>query len=262
MIGILDSGIGGLAAVREIVNRFPLVDLTYIGDTAEAPYGNKSREAIRSRVLKCLPVLLRENPRLLAATCHNIAATSMDLVERFTDTPVIDAVTCSIQQASAAVPGKGGIGVIGDRTAVSGGIYETGLKRLSPEAKVYTRICPLLIPVIEEGYAQKPESRMLIKKYVFPLKVRQVNALLLGSTAYSVIRKEIRRKAPKRTYIVDTSVAIRDTIIKVLEQNPEMHAAVCKNGHKRFFVTDVTNHIKDAARRIYGANIELNRIVV
>lgn len=259
MIGILDSGTGGLAAARKIVTAYPGAGLTYLGDTEGGPYGNKSRERIRQRVLKPLNALLGENPDLIVVTCHNIAAVCMDLICRYTDIPVIDAVSCSIRRA-AEIPGKGGIGVIGDRTAISSGVYEAGVNRISPETRVFGRSCPLLTAIVEEGYSRNPETRLMIKKYLFPLKVRQVKSLVLGSTAYSVLNGEIRRKAGKRAVIVDASIELRDEIQRIFKKSPEIEKKICKNGHKRFFVTDTADSTADAAKRIYGANIGLNRI--
>ena len=151
------------------------------------------------------------------------------------------------------------IGVIGTRTTIESGIYEEKIKQMSPEAKVYSMACPLLVPLVEEGWIKKPETTMIIKKYLHPLKVKQVDTLILGSTHYVRIKKIIQVKIGKRVNIVDTSEPVAAKVEGFLKDNKETERNLGKNGRYRFFVSDLTERDQKLAASIVKRNILLEK---
>ena len=258
MIGVLGSGIGGLTVVRELIKQLPEYDLIYLGDTARAPYGDKSPETVTRWALRNTGFLLDKGATLLVTACNTISSIASETVSKRYDLPVFEVITPGVERA-LSYSKKLMIGVIGTRTTIESDIYEEKIKQMSPEAKVYSMACPLLVPLVEEGWIKKPETTMIIKKYLHPLKAKQVDTLILGSTHYVRIKKIIQVKIGKRVNIVDTSEPVAAKVEGFLKDNKETERNLGKNGRYRFFVSDLTERDQKLAASIVKRNILLEK---
>ena len=128
------------------------------------------------------------------------------------------------------------------------------------EAKVYGFACPLLEPLVEEGWHNKPEARMMIKKYLHPLKVRQIDTLILGSTHYTVLKRIIQQKIGKRVRIIDSPEAVIWKLVGFLKAHPEIEERLPKKGTVRFYASDITDGAKNLAKRLFGRNLRLEPV--
>lgn len=258
MIGVLGSGIVGLTVVRELIKQLPEYDLIYLGDTARAPYGDKSPETVTRWALQNTGFLLDKGATLLVTACNTISSIASETVSKRYDLPVFEVITPGVERALLNSK-KLMIGVIGTRTTIESGIYEKKIKQMSPEAKVYSMACPLLVPLVEEGWIKKPETTMIIKKYLHPLKVKQIDTLILGSTHYTRIKKIIQVKIGKRVNIVDASEPVAAKVEGFLKENKETERNLGKNGRYRFFVSDLTERDQKIAASIMKRNILLEK---
>lgn len=256
MIGVFDSGIGGLTVAKAIRERLPDHDLLYFGDTARTPYGSKSRETVIRYALQDTEFLLNMGAKVIVMACNTVSSLAADAVTQAFDAPVFEVVTPAVETALRATK-KGRFGVIGTRATVNSGIYEAKITALRTDAKVYSYPCPLLVPLVEEGWLKKPETRMIVKKYLIPLKVRQIDTLILGCTHYPVLKPIIQQKAGKRVSVVDSSLAVAENLAAFLENRPDIAGQIPKNGDARFFVSDVTEHSLKTAKAILRRNLRL-----
>ncbi|MEJ2656501.1 MAG: glutamate racemase [Desulfobacterales bacterium] len=187
MIGIFDSGIGGLTVVRSVMEHLPGYDIVYFGDTARTPYGTKSADTVINYSLENIDFLLQHGAKIVVIACNTASSVASIRVAETFDVPIFEVVTPASEQAvnrsEISV-----VGIIGTRATVKSGIYEKKIKKMKPEAKVYSVACPLLVPLVEEGWMKKPETMMIIKKYLLPLKVRQIDTLILGCTHYPLLK--------------------------------------------------------------------------
>jgi glutamate racemase len=153
------------------------------------------------------------------------------------------------------------IGVIGTRTTVASGVYEKRIREARPDARVYSAACPLLVPLIEEGWLKKPETRRIVKKYLLPLKVRRVDTLILGCTHYPLLKESIQRKIGPRTSIIDSAAAVAADLRSFLGSPPRSAADRTPGGRLRIFVSDRTDQFEKTARMILGRKLSLEQIV-
>ncbi|MBW1747843.1 MAG: glutamate racemase, partial [Deltaproteobacteria bacterium] len=211
MIGIFDSGIGGLTVVKSLMEELPGYNMIYFGDTARTPYGSKSPETVVRYALENTDFLLKQGAKLIVMACNTASSVAADRVAENYDIPIFEVVTPATEQA-VKISNTLTIGVIGTRATVKSGIYEHKIMALKPDAKVYSAACPLLVPLVEEGWMKKPETVMIIKKYLHPLKVRQIDTLILGCTHYPLLKDKIQRKIGKRVHIIDSSIAIAENV--------------------------------------------------
>ncbi|MBW2369310.1 MAG: aspartate/glutamate racemase family protein, partial [Deltaproteobacteria bacterium] len=186
MIGIFDSGIGGLRVLRQIRRQLPRCDLLYFGDTAHMPFGDKSAEAISAHVQKGISFLTAAGARVIIIASHTAAALAANL-QIPNGTHLFDPVTISVQLALDAGPRKA-IGIMATTATVASGQYPDRIRRSHPDTKVYQAPCPVLIQLVAQGWLKRPETHLIAKKYLHPLKTRQIDTLILASNHFLPVK--------------------------------------------------------------------------
>ncbi|MFW5635698.1 MAG: glutamate racemase [Thermodesulfobacteriota bacterium] len=259
MIGIFDSGIGGVTVARAVRKALPDHDLLYYGDTARSPYGTKSIDTIRDYALQNIRFLLDEGADIIVAACNSASSAALEVMTGRYKTPVFEVVTPAVGAALQATR-TGRIGVIGTRATIGSGIYETRLRKADPEVRVHSAPCPLLVPLVEEGWLKKPETTMIVKKYLHPLKVRQIDTLILGCTHYPVLKETIGRKIGKRVRLIDASAAVAAAVKSFLKDHPDLDQKMRKDGSDRFVVSDSTPQFEKTARAILKRPVRLETV--
>jgi glutamate racemase len=261
MIGIFDSGIGGLTVVRSLMQQLAGYDIIYFGDTARTPYGTKSPETVIGYALENTDFLLSAGAKIIVMACNTASSVAAARVSAEFDAPIFEVITPAVEMSLKASR-KLRIGVIGTRGTVKSGIYEKKIKAIYPDAKVYSAACPLLVPLVEEGWLKKPETKMIIKKYLHPLKVRQIDTLILGCTHYPLLKDEIKRKIGKRVTVIDSSVAIAAAVKDFLAERAEVDNQLSKNGEFRLFVSDITDQFEKMAKSTLKKNVRLEQVKI
>ncbi|MCP4215293.1 MAG: glutamate racemase, partial [bacterium] len=207
MIGVFDSGIGGLTVVRALFEKLPGYDIVYFGDTARTPYGSKSPGTLVEYAIEDTRFLIEKGAKLIVMACNSASSVATEDVSKEFDVPIFEVVTPAAK-LSVETTRAGSIGVIGTRATINSGIYEKKIRQIDPEIRIYPASCPLLVPLVEEGWLKRPETVMIVKKYLHPLKVRQIDTLILGCTHYPILKKIIQRKIGKKVSLIDSSEAI------------------------------------------------------
>lgn len=255
LIGVFDSGIGGLTVLKELVERLPGYRFIYFGDTARTPYGTKSPETIIRYAIEDTEFLLRHGARIVVVACHSASSVATEALKaRFPEVPIFEVVTPSVRKALAVTRRKV-IGVIGTRATIESGIYERLLRARDPEVRVYGRACPLLVPLVEEGWLKKPETRMIVKKCLLPLKMRGVDTLVLGCTHYPVLKRVIQAKAGRRVTLVDPAEELAEEVRAYVESHEALPLE--KDGEPLIFVSDLTPAFERVARIFLGRQVKL-----
>jgi glutamate racemase len=259
VIGIFDSGIGGLTVAHAFMTQLPGYDFVYFGDTARLPYGNKSPQTVIEYALQDTEFLLKKGAQIVVMACNTASSVAAEDVRKQFDVPLFDVVTPAVSRA-VAVSRSGRIGVIGTRATINSEIYPQKIRNLAPDAKVYSTACPLLVPLVEEGWLKKPETHMIVKKYLLPLKVRQIDTLILGCTHYPLLSGIIQRKIGKKVTIIDSSTGVANAVKTFLENNPRLDRRLSKNGDIQLFVSDITDQFKQIARKTMKQPISLELV--
>ena len=259
MIGVFDSGIGGLTVVKALLDQVPGYDIVYFGDTARTPYGSKSPDTVIGYALENTEFLLDKGAQVIVVACNTASSVAFENITAKYDVPVFEVITPAVE-VSIKNSRSLKIGIIGTRATVGSGAYEKKIREIKPAAKIYSKACPLLVPLVEEGWFNKPETVMIIKKYLHPLKVRQIDTLVLGCTHYPLLKNTIQRKIGKRVFIADSSLAVAREIKKFLSEHPGVEQKISKKGLTKFFVSDITPQFEKTARMILKKDIQLIHI--
>jgi glutamate racemase len=259
MIGIFDSGIGGLTTVRALMDNLSGHDLIYFGDTARTPYGSKSRDTVIRYAIENTEFLLGKGAKVIVMACNTASSVATAVLKEKYRVPVFEVITPAVEQA-VTVSAHARIGVIGTRGTVNSGIYERLIKESLPDASVYSTPCPLLVPLVEEGWFDRPETRMIVKKYLHPLKIRQVDSLILGCTHYPLLKTIIHEKIGKRVKIIDSSVAVAEKIREYFTAHPDVDESIEKTGKACLYVSDITDQFEKTASTILKRSVTLTKV--
>ncbi len=253
MLGIFDSGIGGLTVVKELVRRHPDVSFEYLGDTARAPYGTKGKETIIRYALEDADFLIKRGATSIIVACNTASAHALDdLRRRYPAMPIFGVIEPAVRSASASTRGR--IGVIGTRATIVSAIYETELKKVSPTIEVVSMACPLFVPLVEEGWLDDSVTRDVAHRYLDPLLKKAIDTLILGCTHYPLIADAIARMMPGVS-IIDAPRALFEEIER---DAPEILASVSAPS-RRYWFTDENERTREVASRWMGEEISISR---
>ena len=248
MIGVFDSGIGGLTVARALRRAVPDARIVYFGDVARMPFGNKSAATVTEYSREIAAYLLRRGARLLVVACNTASAVAAEALRRELPVPVFDVIGPAAR-AAASLRGVRRIGVLGTRGTVASGAYQRAI-RAAGVARVQAIACPMFVPIVEEGYAGTAEGRAIVRRTLRPLAGARPDAVILGCTHYPLLRPAIRAALPGVTLIDSRTVA--DEVRDALAADARL-AAACRGGAALdVVVTDRTDHFVRFAARIMG----------
>lgn len=262
MIGIFDSGVGGMTVARAIEHICPGYPLLYFGDIARTPYGSKSPETILEYCRSNTDFLIHHGATVIVIACNSASSTATKTLRQEYDLPIIDVITPATDKA-ASVTRNRRVGVIGTRATIRSDIYNTRLQQLLPDCTVLSRACPLLVPLVEEGWLNKRETKMILRRYLHPLRRSQIDTLVLGCTHYPLLGHLIAHRIGKRVTLIDSSVTVATYLNDFLSNNHALSAGLSTTrSTSRFFVSDITTPVRQLANRIFGRTITLEKVNV
>src|SRR5262245_36103661 len=246
-IGIFDSGIGGLTVVRQIHKTLPHEDLIYLGDTARVPYGTKSPGTVTRFACEDTQFLLQQNVKAVVVTCNTCSAWAVPMLEKKFQVPIFGVIAPGVHTALKRTQ-TGRIGIIGTNATIRSKAYSMGVTARSESAKVFARACPLLVPLVEEGWINHKITREVLREYLEPLMRQRIDTLILGCTHYPLLKTAIRKVTGPKVALVDSAEAcalyVRDRLWKL-----KLLTSRKRDGIIQPFVTDETDRFNEIARR-------------
>ncbi|MDI6777579.1 MAG: glutamate racemase [Patescibacteria group bacterium] len=255
MIGVFDSGVGGLTVVKEIKKILPDAPIIYFGDTARLPYGNKSQETIQKFSSEIAEFLKKKGCRTIVIACNSASALAADyLREIYPDLKIYDVVSSGAEAAVEATKNKK-IGVIGTTATINSSVYKKKISELDPEIEVFTKACPLFVHLVEENWIKRPETRKIARTYLRELKLNKIDTLLLGCTHYPLLEKIISGVMGRRTKVI----ASGEKLAKELEKTDLETGFPSED---EYFVSDLTPHFEKLAGKILGKRVKILKIEI
>lgn len=254
-IGVFDSGIGGLTAVKELNRLLPNENIIYFGDTARVPYGSRSRETVIKYARQDVDFLKQHKIKMIIAACGTVSSV-VGTSSFVTDMPFTGVILPAVQTA-CAVTKTGRIGVIGTPATIKSGSFPKAIKSINPHATVIGNACPLLVHLVENGYTQRDNkiTRLAAAEYLEPIKAENVDTLILGCTHYPVIKDIIADiMGDDVTLISPGAEAAKYAQSCLLEK--DMLADRKELGKNTFFASDSTDLFEENAKHFLGHEIQ------
>jgi glutamate racemase len=264
MIGVFDSGYGGLTVLKSLLKQLPQYDYLYLGDNARAPYGGRSSEAIIQYSREAMDFLFSRGARLILVACNTVSAVALrQLQEEYLRTPNVTdkkilGVIFPLMEKASEVSKNGRIGVVGTSATVDSEAYVHELKKLNPDLSIVQQACPLLVPFIEEGWEGKPEAKQILKKYLRSLKGKDLDTLILGCTHYPLMHADFERVMGKQVNVFDTGPTVADSLENYLQRHTEIENPLQKGtkGTRLFMTTGDPERFKTLGSRFLGQSIQ------
>lgn len=235
-VGIFDSGIGGLTVARAIHALLPNESTVYLGDTARVPYGPKSPTTVRRYAREILEWLLEQRVKAVVVACNTATAHALDDLREHSPVPVIGVIEPGARAAIAATGGRG-VGVIGTAGTIASGAYRRALLALRPGLHVAEQACPLFVPLVEEGWFDRPATRLVAEEYLAPLAHGGIDTLVLGCTHYPLLAPLLADVMGPAVTLIDSAQETAHELARVLAADG-MEATGRAPATRRFAATD------------------------
>ena len=259
-IGVFDSGFGGLTVLRALIERMPQAEFAFLGDTARLPYGSKSRRTIARYAAESAQFLVREQgAEFLVIACNTASALALDAIQDAVQVPVLGVIEPGAEAASAASL-SGDVLVIATDATVQSHAYTAACRAVGLRA--LEKACPLLVPLVEEGWTQPAAMTGAITAEVIRIYLDELtrtaaaegltpDVLLLGCTHYPLLRPLLEAAVPPSIRVIDSAQAVADAAMRSLKGRLAQ-AGAGSPGAIRCFATDSVDKFERLGSRFLG----------
>ena len=250
-IGVFDSGLGGLTAVRQLRRLLPGEDIVYFGDTGRVPYGSRGHDVIVRYAQQDIRFLLSQNVKFIMAACGTVSSTYPSAGAAQLPVPYTGVIGAAARAAAAVTKNKR-IGVIGTAATIRSGSYATQLKDLVPGVQIFARACPLFVPLVENGYVNGDKvTQLMIEEYLTPVRDSGIDTLILGCTHYPLLKKMIGDFVGDSVTLIDPGKLTAIATATALD-DLGISSGRSTGGTTRFFVSDTPGRLCQAGAAVHG----------
>jgi glutamate racemase len=215
-IAILDSGVGGLTVAREVMRQLPREEIVYFGDTARTPYGPRPAHEVIRFTRQIVDYLLQFNPQMIVIACNTATAVAIEGIRASVPVPVIGVINPGAR-AAVKMTRMNSVGVIGTEGTIRSGAYVKALQTISPNIRVVSQACPLLVPLVEQGLFDSEETFDTVKQSLAPIRDEEIDCLILGCTHYPFLAPVIQRVMGPEVKLISSAEETARDISSVLQ---------------------------------------------
>ena len=262
MIGLFDSGYGGLTVLKPILEKLPQYDYIYLGDNARTPYGTRTQETVQQYSEQAVEYLFNKGCTLILTACNTVSALALRHLQQkyirdknVTDKKILGVIRPLVEYAVESTKLKR-VSVVGTRGTIASNSYEIELQHLDKDIQVFSKACPLLVPLIEEHGHHKPESKKILKKYLIPLKSKNSDTLILGCTHYPLMYKDFKRYMGKNVNVLDSGEIVANSLKDYLKRHPEIEKLITRGGTREYITTDCPDNFKEFGNKELKLSID------
>lgn len=260
MIGVFDSGYGGLSVLREIAKRLPQYSYLYLGDNARAPYGTRSFDCVYEFTHQAVRYLFDQGCPLVILACNTASAKALRTIQQ-KDLPKMDdpsrrvlGVIRPTAEKVGDISKNGKIGIFGTPGTIASQSYDIEIAKLWPGFEVYGQPCPMWVPIVENMEMNTPGADYFVEKYVGQLfgKQPEIDTVVLGCTHYPLLYDSIRRFVPQRAQVISQGEIVAESLADYLRRHPEMEQRLQRNGDITYLTTEHPSKFRDMASIFMG----------
>ncbi len=238
-IGIFDSGVGGLTVAKEIIKALPNENIVYFGDTARVPYGAKSKEVVTKYSKQIVRFLKTKDVKAIIAACNTVSSNSLDDLRKDLDVPIIGVVEPGVKSVIGTTKNKK-VGIIATEATIRSGMYSSLIHKADSSIEVFSKPCPLFVPLVEEGWHDNEVAKLTAEIYLDELICCGIDTLLLGCTHYPLLKPCIGGIIGPSIKIVDPAKNTAESIKEILTANDMLNDGT-KEKTNVFYLSDITD---------------------
>ena len=254
-IGVFDSGLGGLTAVRSLREILRSENLVYFGDTARVPYGGRARETLLKYARQDVRFLRTFDLKAILIACGTVSTTSLEALQAENPLPIVGVVEPTCRRALLVTKRKK-VGIIATLASIRSGAYEAVLRRLDPSVEVYGKACPLVVPLVENGRVDRGDVviETVAREYLEPLLAAGIDTLILGCTHYPLLEEIIGEICGPGVTLVSAGEESAFELKRLLKVR-ELRAPEDRRGEVSFYVSETPDNFEDIASLFLRENL-------
>lgn len=265
MIGVFDSGFGGLYILRGIVKELPHYSYIYLGDSARAPYGPRSNEEVYTFTKQGVEFLFEHGAKLVVLACNTASSEALRKIQHEYhrgNTRKVLGVLIPFAEAAARQTVNKRVGVLATEGTVRSCAFVREIKKLDPEITVFQQACPLLVPLIEAGEQDSENADILIRTYLKPIFAKSIDTLVLGCTHYGFLERKICEMAGPHVRIISERDVIPGSLAAYLKRHVDVEKRITKDDPARFFSTGPIDRFESLGSIFFGEAIKAESVVL
>ncbi len=260
-IGVFDSGVGGMTVLKELICKLPNEKFIYLGDTKRFPYGSKSKEIIIDLTKKGIEFLIKQDVKMVVIACGTATSQALKEVTQIYNIPIIGVIEPIVDYLKNKNEKQ--IGVIATAGTIRSKGWEQAITKTIPQAEVQSIACPLLAPMVEEGWYDNEIAQLVVKEYLKPLK--KLDALILGCTHYPLLKNIIQNQIKSDTEIINigehVATKAKDILIQKNMQTDEEYMKSAIEGYNiEVYLTDTECKFNEVASKLLGSNVKAKQV--
>lgn len=258
-IAVLDSGVGGLTVVGEIMRQLPRESVLYFGDTARAPYGPRDPAEVREFTEQIVSFLLRFEPKMIVIACNTATAAALEHIRGRVDVPVVGVIEPGARAAIKMTRTKV-VGVIGTEGTIRSGAYRRALEAISPDIRVHSLACPEFVTIVEQGLYRSPDIVPTVERTLAPLKSAPIDCLILGCTHYPFLADAISAVMGPNVALISSAEETAREISAILHHHGMTERRAREPVH-RFFCSGNPETFREIACQWLGWRIQATPVI-
>jgi len=277
VIGVFDSGFGGLTVLDALVERLPQYDFLYLADNARAPYGARSPDVVLRFTQEAVEWLFDQGCPLVVLACNTASARALRTLQQKylpvhrPDRRILGMVRPSVEALAGLPPGaipwvteptlaSGQVAVLGTETTIGSDSFGLELRKLAPGLRLHQQSCPMWVPLVEAGELEGPGTEWFLHRYLDPVLELHPSRLLLACTHYPLLLSGIRRIVPSEVEILSQGGLVAERLEDWLHRHPEMDARLTRAGKVEYTTTDDPDWFSNMGIRFLSRRVEARRV--
>ncbi|HVX90179.1 MAG TPA: glutamate racemase [Candidatus Paceibacterota bacterium] len=267
MIGVFDSGFGGLAILKEVRKKLPQYDYLYVGDSARAPYGPRPREEVYTYTLEAVKYLMDRGCELVLIACNTASAEALRriqqeyLPEHYPDRRVLGVIVPAAEAAIEATKNKR-VGVLATVGTVTSGTVANEVRKLDSSVELFQESAPLLVPLIEAGTHESEETKQALQSYLAPLLAEHIDTLILACTHYEHLIDDVRELVGPEIAVIAEGGIVADKLEGYLVRHPDLAATLSRGSAAVYLTTGDAEQFNVLGSRFMGESVSAENVTL
>lgn len=258
-IAVLDSGVGGLTVVSEIMRQLPKERIIYFGDTARAPYGTRTPSEVLFFTRQIVDFLLLYRPKMVVLACNTATAAALNPLRDYISVPVAGVINPGARAAVRHSRTRT-IGVIGTEGTIDSGAYEQALQEISSDVRILSMACPAFVTLVEEGRYNSPEAKRIVQDTLAPLRDTEMDCLILGCTHYPFLQSFISEALGESVRLINSANETAREISTILYAQ-DMQSHSCLNPEPQFYCSGDPRAFRRIAENWLQQSIHVTQVI-
>ncbi len=262
LIGLFDSGVGGLTVLKALKNTLPNENYIYLGDTARLPYGTKSKETIIRYALQCTEKLMEYDLKILVVACNTVSSIALPYIkDKYPHIEVIGVVEPGAEAACNETKNNI-IAVLATESTIKGKAYENAILKIKPTATVIGKACPLFVGMAEEGIIKGELAEAMAKHYLHEilLKTQKPDTIVLGCTHFPLLKEAIQHIVGNAIHLVDSAQTTAQKVQKLLKEKKLSLDVTLPHATMHFLTTDDVAKFKAIGEPFLGISLDKSNV--